>query len=154
MTRKTTFSRGQCGGIVGISPPPPLVEIACGTSLPPHTLVPFANEEPILLVKGGKHDCTSRGGTRWRKNAKFIAPAVFAASDATARLQFGATRMTKLSINAKRRPRGGTGGGKVDTSVFPGSPPPCMSLVFLDPRERRKEITSWQILSRHQADYF
>lgn len=116
MTRKTTFSGGQRRAYceVYIPPPPsPLVEIP---SLERAYRIRKRGTDPRL--KGGRHGLlrgVERGDVR---NAKFIAPAVFAA---TPPLQFGATQMTKLSINAKRRrrPRGGAKEGKVDTLVFP-----------------------------------
>lgn len=125
----------------------------CGNSswneLAAHTLVPFANEEPILLVKGGKHDSTSCG-TRWRKNAKFIAPAVFAASDATVAIWRDPNDETKY----KRRDAHVAARTKEGWHVgFPRSPPPVT--VFLDPpRAGRKKLPRFLRNSQPPARLF
>lgn len=136
MTRKTTFSRGQCGGIVGTCPPS-LVEIARGTSLPriPWYRSQTRNRSSSLKGVNTIPRAVERGDVRTQS---LLHPQF--SQRATPPLQFGATQMTKLSINAKRRPRGGTNEGRL-TRWFSPFTTPCHCILGSTARGE-KEIAS------------
>lgn len=136
MTRKTTFSRGQCGGIVGICPPS-LVEIARGTSLPriPWYRSQTRNRSSSLKGVNTIPRAVERGDVRTQS---LLHPQF--SQRATPPLQFGATQMTKLSINAKRRPRGDTNEGRL-TRWFSPFTTPCHCILGSTARGE-KEIAS------------